>query len=174
MLRTIVIILLSWSSLMAYSQSKPGLRVERMRDIDALLGSWDLKTKMISPGRTIEETGSMTCRSLFDSTYIECESHLRYQNRSRAYKTLITYQADSARYEQIYFYSDSPQRIIETGHFSENELKTTTTFINYKGNAETVSVSLKFTDNNNLFMESRSTATDNEVDYQCTFTRKRT
>jgi hypothetical protein len=173
MLRTVLIIVFVAFAVSANSQSKNKIRLDHMSNINALLGTWDLKTKMISPGRTTEEKGLMTCRTLFDSTYIECETKLSYQNRSRAYKVLITYQPDSSRFEQIYFYSDSPMRITEYGEFTGNELKTTTTFTNYKGQQETVNVSLQFKDRNNLFMESRSTATNNEVDYECIFTRKR-
>lgn len=173
MTRTALTILSICTSLCGYSQTKTKIRADNMHHINAMIGTWDLQTKMISPGRTIEEKGSMTCQSMFDSTYVECDAKLFYQNRSRGYKVLITYQPDSSRFEQIYFYSDSPQRIIEFGTFSGNELKTTTTFTNNNGQPETVSVSLKFKDHNNLFMESSSTSTNNEIDYQCTYTRKR-
>lgn len=150
-------------------------RKQKMNELKPLIGSWELHTKMISPSRpVIEESGSMTCRAIFDSTYIECDTYLTYKKYARSYKVLITYATDSSRYEQVYFYNDSPARIIEYGQFENKELLTQTSFRNSQGNTESITVSLKFTDHNNLFMESRSSATNNEVDYQCTFRRKGT
>lgn len=149
-------------------------RVERLRPLFTLIGDWELRTRMIPLKGTIrEETGTMNCTCLYDSTYIQCDVSLTgYDARKRAYKTFITWEPDSSRFVQLYLYSDSPVRIIEWGEYKQGTFRTTTSFTNYLGKAETIHTLLTIKDINNMVFESRSSLTNGDVDYECWYKRK--
>lgn len=143
-----------------------------MRALKVMLGTWDVNTKMIpSPGKSIPESGTMTCKTLYDSTYIECDATLSSGRFSRGYKLFVTYEPDSSRYSQIYLYTGTPMRVIETGNFFNNEFRTTTKIVN-NGVAETISTMMKIESKDKLYFESRSSATKDQVDYTALFKRK--
>lgn len=167
----ILTIALVFISISVYSQNK--VRVQKMRDLKIMLGSWDVNTKMMPPGQpVIPETGTMTCKSLYDSTYIECDVALTNGRSKRAYKAFVTYDPDSSRYVQHYLYSNMPILITETGIIKGNEFTTVAKFTNQGGKQETVTAILKI-GKDQLEYESRSTSTNDEIDYVASY-KKRT
>ena len=157
------------------AQSRHRARITNLKPLNVLVGEWDLSTTMIPlSGSRTTESGAMACVSLYDSTYVECNVRLaNAKGQVRSYKQFITYNAESAQFEVLYLYSGTPMRIVETGPMKDGTLITTTTISTNPGKPETITSSLKVVDNNNLWFESRSTATSGEVDYTCRYSRKK-
>ena len=174
-LRQILLLALTVAPVFAYSQGRHRLRITNLKPLNVLIGDWDLKTTMIPlTGSRTTESGTMACVSLYDSTYVECNVRLTNTNgQSRSYKQLITYNAEAAQFEVLYIYSGTPMRIVETGQIKDRTLLTSTTISPNPGKPETITSSLKVVDGDNLWFESRSTATNGEVDYTCSFSRKK-
>ncbi len=160
-------------SVSVYSQNPHKIRVEKMRNLKVMIGTWDMKTRMIpGPGKEIQETGTMHCISLYDSTYVECDVSLSNGKSKRGYKLFVTYDADSSRFSQIYLYSNSAIRITETGQFEGREFLSNGSYLDQAGKVETVSGLMRIDTNDNIYYESRSSAVNNEIDYIATFKRR--
>jgi Protein of unknown function (DUF1579) len=155
------------------AQKRGNERIEKIKAISVIVGTWELKSTMIPLNAPkITESGTMHCTVMFDSTYLECQVKLTNQSgRKRAFKQFITYNPKSKQYEIVYLYSGSPMRIIEFGKLVNNELSTKTTFTQPDGKTEAIKTLLRLGDPNNLYFESRSSHTNNEVDYMCEYKR---
>ena len=159
----------------AIAQNKNKERIEKLRLLHILKGDWELNSTMIPLNAPkITEHGSMSCSIVFDSTYVECHVELENQRRrKRFYREFITYNPDSARYELLYLYSDNPSRIVEYGKLDKNELIAETTLTLAGGKQESIQTLFRISDNNNLYLQSRSSMTNNEIDYLCWYKRKK-
>ena len=155
------------------AQSLGRQRIEKIRQIKVMAGNWELNTTMIPLNAPrISEKGSMHCSIVFDSTYVECQVELTNERgQKRSYRQFTTYNPQTAQYEILYLYSGSPMRILEFGEFANNELRSKTTIKQSNGSEEIIQTLLRMSDPNNLYFESRSSVTKNEIDYTCTYKR---
>ena len=92
-----------------------------MRALSPYVGTWQASTVFHNRdgrGPEYQEVGTYTVSWMLDSTYLEWRINLHDRNnsgRGRSMLVLTTYNADSSRYEQTYFYSGSPMRVFESG-----------------------------------------------------------
>jgi hypothetical protein len=97
---------------------------DRMRDVSALVGSWEATYAFHSGqglGHDTQEVGTQVVTWALDSTYLksETERHRSDDPHSRRLQLwLLTWNPDSSRYEQSYFYSGSPLKVFEFGEYS--------------------------------------------------------
>jgi Protein of unknown function (DUF1579) len=95
----------------------------KMRALAGLVGVWDAQTVFHEKdGKTPEhrEIGTYTISWALDSSYLQWDLSLHARDNpahTRHMMILQTYNPDSSRYEQTYFYKTSAMRVFETGTY---------------------------------------------------------
>jgi hypothetical protein len=93
----------------------PHAQATPLDSLRSLIGVWDTQdTYHPETGAPSVESGVRTCALVMNDSYVQCETIAQRANgRSRAYRFLINYNRDSARYEMLSIWSNIPLKLVQ-------------------------------------------------------------
>lgn|GEM_PF-6147139 len=112
-------------------QTNHALTREKIKLLQPFAGNWSAEVKLHArDGRTFYESGTYQVSWILDSTYLQWHAYLNSKSNSkriRNFMILMTYNPDSANYENLYIYRGSPMKVFEKGNFDPANMQYITT-----------------------------------------------